>query len=193
MMTDKRKFIGVIIVCAVMTLTIYKTLTLRRISIQRNDVENDGVSHARDSFDHPTPVPGHPTPVPGEGSKSECPRYWRKHNEEQCCKDHVGFDLDYSSVIDNGSCVHMHYEKKLLLTALASFPGSGNTWLRHIIQQTTGMKIDDKSKKRKQKHKQKYNQQTHKEIDAEAKGTISQKNKTRTQTEKNHKQHVQCG
>ena len=33
----------------------------------------------------------------------------------------------------------MHYsEFKLKKTALASFMGSGNTWVRHLIQQLTG-------------------------------------------------------
>ena len=31
--------------------------------------------------------------------------------------------------------------KKLPVTALASFPGSGNTWVRHLIQQATGENI----------------------------------------------------
>lgn len=37
------------------------------------------------------------------------------------------------------NCQSLHYSKdRLPLTALASFPGAGNTWLRHLIQQATG-------------------------------------------------------
>ena len=40
---------------------------------------------------------------------------------------------------DRPICQHLDYSKKMLpLTALASFPGSGNTWMRHLIQQATG-------------------------------------------------------
>ena len=36
-------------------------------------------------------------------------------------------------------CKNPHLSKKPLpLTALASFPGSGNTWVRHILQEATG-------------------------------------------------------
>ena len=36
-------------------------------------------------------------------------------------------------------CRQLGYSKvKLPITALASFPGSGNTWVRHLLQQSTG-------------------------------------------------------
>ncbi|CAH1780856.1 unnamed protein product [Owenia fusiformis] len=38
------------------------------------------------------------------------------------------------------TCQPLHYSKRLLpVTALYSFPGSGNTWMRHLIQQITGI------------------------------------------------------
>ena len=38
-----------------------------------------------------------------------------------------------------GDCRPQGYAKvKLPITALASFPGSGNTWVRHLLQQSTG-------------------------------------------------------
>ncbi|CAH1780855.1 unnamed protein product, partial [Owenia fusiformis] len=38
------------------------------------------------------------------------------------------------------TCQPLHYSKRLLpVTALYSFPGSGNTWMRHLIQQITGL------------------------------------------------------
>ena len=38
-----------------------------------------------------------------------------------------------------GDCRPQGYSKvKLPMTALASFPGSGNTWVRHLLQQSTG-------------------------------------------------------
>ena len=40
---------------------------------------------------------------------------------------------------DNDMCVEMGFsEVRLPRTALASFPGSGNTWLRHLVEQLTG-------------------------------------------------------
>jgi hypothetical protein len=30
-------------------------------------------------------------------------------------------------------------DKQTIKIALASYPGAGNTWLRHLIQQTTGI------------------------------------------------------
>ena len=37
------------------------------------------------------------------------------------------------------NCVNVHFsEKKLPVTYLASYPGSGNTWVRHLLQQATG-------------------------------------------------------
>ena len=42
---------------------------------------------------------------------------------------------------DSGStdCVRVHLSQtKLPLTYLASFPGSGNTWVRHLLQQASG-------------------------------------------------------
>ena len=39
-------------------------------------------------------------------------------------------------------CPDLHFSRKTLpVTALASFPGSGNTWLRHLIQQSTGERV----------------------------------------------------
>ena len=39
----------------------------------------------------------------------------------------------------NKDCRPLGYSKTSLpLTALASFPGSGNTWVRHLLQQATG-------------------------------------------------------
>ena len=38
-----------------------------------------------------------------------------------------------------GDCRPLGYSRvKLPMTALASFPGSGNTWVRHLLQQSTG-------------------------------------------------------
>nr|XP_002735861.2 PREDICTED: WSC domain-containing protein 2-like [Saccoglossus kowalevskii] len=50
-------------------------------------------------------------------------------------------------------CVKLHFSNKPLpLVALASFPGSGNTWVRHLLQQATGIYTgsiyNDKSLKR---------------------------------------------
>lgn len=40
------------------------------------------------------------------------------------------------------SCKRIRLSSKPLpITALASFPGSGNTWLRHLVQQATGKKL----------------------------------------------------
>ena len=37
------------------------------------------------------------------------------------------------------ACTDLSFsDSPLPLTALASFPGSGNTWLRHLVQQSTG-------------------------------------------------------
>ena len=39
----------------------------------------------------------------------------------------------------NRSCHSLGYSSKALpVTALASFPGSGNTWVRHLLQEATG-------------------------------------------------------
>ena len=39
----------------------------------------------------------------------------------------------------NKSCHSLGYSSKALpVTALASFPGSGNTWVRHLLQEATG-------------------------------------------------------
>ena len=39
----------------------------------------------------------------------------------------------------NRSCHSLGYSSKSLpVTALASFPGSGNTWVRHLLQEATG-------------------------------------------------------
>ena len=36
-------------------------------------------------------------------------------------------------------CPELHFSRRgLPVTVLASFPGSGNTWLRHLLQQATG-------------------------------------------------------
>ena len=44
-----------------------------------------------------------------------------------------------SSRTNEKECQKMHFsETKLPVTALASWPGSGNTWMRHLIQQATG-------------------------------------------------------
>lgn len=44
-------------------------------------------------------------------------------------------------------CKIPHFAKQPLpLTALASFPGSGNTWVRHILQQATGKTVKWKKK-----------------------------------------------
>ncbi|OWF48649.1 WSCD family member AAEL009094-like [Mizuhopecten yessoensis] len=54
---------------------------------------------------------------------------------------------------DNWTCKGLRYSTiSLPSTALVSFPGSGNTWIRHVIQQATGMATGsaytDKSLKR---------------------------------------------
>ena len=46
-----------------------------------------------------------------------------------------------NSYIAGNSCVKLRFASSLdnyPLTALASAPGSGNTWVRHLIQQLTG-------------------------------------------------------
>ncbi|XP_077866233.1 uncharacterized protein LOC144353830 [Saccoglossus kowalevskii] len=40
---------------------------------------------------------------------------------------------------DNSSCDLRFSEKKLPIVALASPPGAGNTWVRHLLQQATGI------------------------------------------------------
>lgn len=44
---------------------------------------------------------------------------------------------------ESKDCQKLHFREKYLLplTALASFPGCGNTWVRHLIQQATGRSI----------------------------------------------------
>ena len=43
-------------------------------------------------------------------------------------------------------CRPQGYSKvKLPMTALASFPGSGNTWVRHLLQQSTGRSDQNKA------------------------------------------------
>ena len=52
------------------------------------------------------------------------------------------YDGDKYKQMDDGMCVQMGFSRvPLPKTALASFPGSGNTWLRHLVEQLTG-KID---------------------------------------------------
>ena len=44
-----------------------------------------------------------------------------------------------TSVTRNGTCQSIGYSRTVFpLTALASFPGSGNTWVRHLLQEATG-------------------------------------------------------
>lgn len=44
-----------------------------------------------------------------------------------------------ADVAKTGYCLPLRYRIPAgPVTALASFPGSGNTWLRHLIQQSTG-------------------------------------------------------
>ncbi|CAH1793019.1 unnamed protein product, partial [Owenia fusiformis] len=53
---------------------------------------------------------------------------WRKNEKEHNC-----------SKPSNITCQQLKFSQKALpKTALFSFPGSGNTWLRHLIQQMTG-------------------------------------------------------
>ena len=69
-----------------------------------------------------------------------CPSYW-KRKSPKCCDGHRGFSVDYTH--NSTDCVKLHYadtDNYLPRTALASFPGSGSHWLRHLIQQTTGNK-----------------------------------------------------
>ena len=44
---------------------------------------------------------------------------------------------------DNASCTSLHYRavnsQQDGIIALASYPGSGNTWVRHLLQQATGI------------------------------------------------------
>ena len=50
----------------------------------------------------------------------------------------VSIQSHYIGGGENGSCVELGLSPSPLpLTALASFPGSGNTWVRHLIQQIT--------------------------------------------------------
>ena len=43
----------------------------------------------------------------------------------------------------SAKCPDLHYSPKTLpLTALVSSPGSGNTWMRHLLQQATGERVD---------------------------------------------------
>ena len=49
--------------------------------------------------------------------------------------------FNISDVIHKESCLTINYSRSdppLPPTALASSPGSGNTWVRHLIQQLTG-------------------------------------------------------
>ena len=40
---------------------------------------------------------------------------------------------------NTGHCQNLHYADHILpFTYLASFPGSGNTWVRHLLQQASG-------------------------------------------------------
>jgi hypothetical protein len=54
------------------------------------------------------------------------------------CTNFTHFDLLPQHNVSK-NCVPLHYsDVNLTRTALASVPGSGNTWLRHLVQQTTG-------------------------------------------------------
>ena len=67
-----------------------------------------------------------------------CPSYW-KRRPPKCCDGHRSFSVDYTH--NSTDCVKLHFadtDNYLPATALASFPGSGNHWLRHLVQQTTG-------------------------------------------------------
>ena len=47
--------------------------------------------------------------------------------------------IDEQDEVIQKDCTKLGFSKTPLpLTALASYPGSGNTWLRHLIQQGTG-------------------------------------------------------
>ena len=44
-----------------------------------------------------------------------------------------------TNLANEENCLALHFsDTKLPRTALASFPGSGNTWTRHLLQQATG-------------------------------------------------------
>ena len=44
-----------------------------------------------------------------------------------------------TNLANEQNCLALHFSAtKLPRTALASFPGSGNTWTRHLLQQATG-------------------------------------------------------
>ena len=48
-------------------------------------------------------------------------------------------DIEPSVPVWNGSCCPLKFaHKSFPKTAMASHPGSGNTWVRHLIQQLTG-------------------------------------------------------
>lgn len=50
--------------------------------------------------------------------------------------------LGHLNTFRNWTCKPVGLSKVgLPLTALASYPGSGNTWLRHLLQQSTGKNI----------------------------------------------------
>ncbi|CAH1780844.1 unnamed protein product [Owenia fusiformis] len=52
----------------------------------------------------------------------------------------VAYDYKCKPMDSNSTCQPLKFSKRLLpVTALYSIPGSGNTWLRHLIQQITGI------------------------------------------------------
>ena len=53
---------------------------------------------------------------------------------------HTASNASHYLQINRSSCVPLHYSRTdLPLVLLVSFPGSGNTWTRHLIQQATGI------------------------------------------------------
>jgi len=53
-------------------------------------------------------------------------------------------DIELADELAEKNCVERIprlSDTSLPLTALVSFPGSGSTWLRHLLQQTTGIHI----------------------------------------------------
>ncbi len=82
-------------------------------------------------------VPDYITPGPFNYDKLNCARRYSYVKINPFEQDH----LDKNEIDANGSaCANRHFSKHdLPTTALASFPGCGNTWVRHLIEQLTGI------------------------------------------------------
>ena len=66
------------------------------------------------------------------------PRY-EVESEETYESDRLNASDPKSMGTQKQDCKSLHFSKKPLpVTALFSYPGSGNTWIRHLLQQSTG-------------------------------------------------------